>query len=215
MKKLFKIIPIIVLFLLIIQVMPIASLQNSNDFFYLEKNIISKSEVVQNGIRLEYTSENSLKDEIAIIKDNLKKSNYKNIIEKDNNIFIKDKHKDIEIYLWENKEITKVQISYINHNSNMTILEIKHEMDRIQDITSKNIKYFNFIKVKIIEENKQDILNIIKKSIKLDDLEVLNISNGIVAKGVLKDGSKINFANITYDTGEYLILGTPVIFITY
>lgn len=215
MKKLFKIIPIIVLFLLIIQVMPITSLQNSNDFFYLEKNIISKSEVVQNGVRLEYTSENNLKDEIAIIKNNLKKSNYKNIIEKDNNIFIKDKHKDIEIYLWENKEITKVQISYINHNSNMTILEIKHEMDRIQDITSKNIKYFNFIKVKIIEENKQDILNIIKKSIKLDDLEVLNISNGIVAKGVLKDGSKINFANITYDTGEYLILGTPVIFITY
>ena len=215
MKKLFKIIPIIVLFLLIIQVMPIASLQNSNDFFYLEKNIISKSEVVQNGIRLEYTSENSLKDEIAIIKDNLKKSNYKNIIEKDNNIFIKDKHKDIEIYLWENEAITKVQISCINDNSNMTILETKQEMDKIRDITIKNIKYFNFIKVKIIEENRQDILNIIKKSIKLDDLEVLNISNGIVAKGALKDGSKINFANITYDTGEYLILGTPVIFITY
>ena len=215
MKKLFKIIPIIVLFLLIIQVMPIASLQNSNDFFYLEKNIISKSEVVQNGIRLEYTSENSLKDEIAIIKDNLKKNNYKNIIEKDNNIFIKDKHKDIEIYLWENEAITKVQISCINDNSNMTILETKQEMDKIRDITIKNIKYFNFIKVKIIEENKQDILNIIKKSIKLDDLEVLNISNGIVAKGALKDGSKINFANITYDTGEYLILGTPVIFITY
>lgn len=215
MKKLFKIIPITVLFLLIIQVMPIASLQNSNDFFYLEKNIISKSEVVQNGIRLEYTSKNNLKDEIAIIKNNLKKSNYKNIIEKDNNIFIKDKHKDIEIYLWENKEITKVQISYINDNSNMTILEIKQEMDKIRDITIKNIKYFNFIKVKIIEENKQDILNIIKKSIKLDDLEILNISNGIVAKGVLRDGSKINFANITYDTGEYLILGTPVIFITY
>lgn len=215
MKKLFKIIPIIVLFLLIIQVMPIASLQNSNDFFYLEKNIISKSEVVQNGIRLEYTSENSLKDEIAIIKDNLKKNNYKNIIEKDNNIFIKDKHKDIEIYLWENEAITKVQISCINDNSNMTILETKQEMDKIRDITIKNIKYFNFIKVKIIEENRQDILNIIKKSIKLDDLEVLNISNGIVAKGALKDGSKINFANITYDTGEYLILGTPVIFITY
>ena len=215
MKKLFKIIPIIVLFLLIIQVVPIASLQNSNDFFYLEKNIISKSEVVQNGIRLEYTSENSLKDEIAIIKDNLKKNNYKNIIEKDNNIFIKDKHKDIEIYLWENEAITKVQISCINDNSNMTILETKQEMDKIRDITIKNIKYFNFIKVKIIEENRQDILNIIKKSIKLDDLEVLNISNGIVAKGALKDGSKINFANITYDTGEYLILGTPVIFITY
>ena len=215
MKKLFKIIPIIVLFLLIIQVMPIASLQNSNDFFYLEKNIISKSEVVQNGIRLEYTSENSLKDEIAIIKDNLKKNNYKNVIEKDNNIFIKDKHKDIEIYLWENEAITKVQISCINDNSNMTILETKQEMDKIRDITIKNIKYFNFIKVKIIEENRQDILNIIKKSIKLDDLEVLNISNGIVAKGALKDGSKINFANITYDTGEYLILGTPVIFITY
>ena len=50
---------------------------------------------------------------------------------------------------------------------------------------------------------------------KINSLEVLNISNGMIAKGILKEGSKVNFADVTYDTGEYLILGTPVIFITY
>lgn len=215
MKKLFKVIPILILFLLIIQVMPIKYSENFNDFFYLEKNIINKSELIQNGIRLEYKSKKNLKDEMKIIKDNLKKNNYKNIIEKDNNIFIKDKHKDIEIYLWEDEDITNVQISYINNDKNVTILELNQQVKKIQSITMKNIKYFNFIKVKIIRENKQDILDIIKKSMKTDTLEVLNIDNGTIAKGFLKDGSKINFANVTYDTGEYLILGTPVIFITY
>ena len=213
MKKFFKIIPIIALFLLIIQVMPIR--QNSYDFFHLENNIINKAQLSQNGVRSEYVTKNNLEQELIIIKNNLKKNNYKNIIEKDNNIFIKDNDKDIEIYLWRYKNETKVQISYINNKKDITTLQLKEKIENIQDIAAKNIKYFNFIKVKIIEENKKEILEIIKQSMKTDSLEVLNISNGIIAKGILKEGSRINFADITYDTGEYLILGTPVIFITY
>lgn len=215
MRKFFKIIPVIILFLLIIQVMPIDSLQNTNDFFYLEKSIMSKSKFVENGIRIEYETKNNLNDEIGIIKNNLKKNNYKNIIEEDNNIFIKDKHRDIEIHLWKDKNITKVQVSYINTNKNFTTIELEKEIEQLQDITIKNIKYFYFIKVKIIKEDKKDILDIIKKNMKINSLEVLNISNGMIAKGILKEGSKVNFADVTYDTGEYLILGTPVIFITY
>ena len=46
-------------------------------------------------------------------------------------------------------------------------------------------------------------------------LEVLNIHNGSVGKAELYDGNKINMGFTKYDTGEYLIIGTPVIFVTY
>lgn len=82
-------------------------------------------------------------------------------------------------------------------------------------LPAKNIKYFNFVKVKIIEEQKQKVLDLLKSNIDEKTLEELNILNGKVAKGILIDGSKINFSFMTYDKENYLVLGTPVIFITY
>jgi len=92
---------------------------------------------------------------------------------------------------------------------------LRNELKQIQNIAAENIKYFNFIKVKIIEEQKQHILETIENNVKKDTLEVIDIHNGSVAKGELKDGNRINIGYIKYDTGEYLIIGTPVIFVTY
>ena len=46
-------------------------------------------------------------------------------------------------------------------------------------------------------------------------MKILEISNGSIAKATLMDGTNINIGQISYDTGSYLIIGTPVIFITY
>ena len=59
------------------------------------------------------------------------------------------------------------------------------------------------------------MLDILKRNIEEKTLEELDIVNGKIGKGKLKDENKINFSFMSYDTGEYLILGTPVIFITY
>ena len=74
------------------------------------------------------------------------------------------------------------------------------------------MKYFDFIKLKIIEEEKDETKEIIKIIV---DKEFLEVENGIIGKGILKDNTKINIGYMQYDTGEYLIIGTPVIFITY
>ena len=111
MRRLLKIIPIITFFLLIIEVVPVKSNLISNSFYILEEEIKNKGEFIQNGFRVEYTSEISIEEEMRLVKNNLEKNNYKNIIEKDNNIFISDKYKDIQITFWSNEEGTKVQIS--------------------------------------------------------------------------------------------------------
>lgn len=38
---------------------------------------------------------------------------------------------------------------------------------------------------------------------------------GVVAEATFEDNQHINIGQIKYDTGSYLIIGTPIIFVTY
>ena len=215
MKKYLKILPIITFVLLLIGMFPVKSEVISDDFYFLEDKVNSQGEFIKNGIRLEYSTNNGVESEINRLKEIINKQFKEEVNISENTIDIKDEHKEIGIIVWNNKEDTKVQISYINYNNKISTEHLKKELQQVEDFATKNIKYFNFIKVKIIGERKQNILDLLKINIKEDTLEELNILNGKVAKGRLIDGSKINFSFVEYDEEEYLVLGTPVIFITY
>jgi len=215
MKKVLKILPIIAFFSLIIGTVPVKSESVSDDFYFLENKLINTGEFVENGVKVEYSSNNNLENELLVIKNNLINLFKEDIYIDNNNIFFNADQREIKVLAWRDKKETKVQITYINSRKNCTINQIKKELEQIQYFAAKNIKYFDFVKVKIIEEQRQNLLDILKSNIKEKTLEELNIVNGTIGKGKLKDENKINFSFMTYDTGEYLILGTPVIFITY
>ena len=44
---------------------------------------------------------------------------------------------------------------------------------------------------------------------------MLDLNNGYTGRGYCSDGEKINFAISNYNTGAYIIIGTPIIFATY
>ena len=44
---------------------------------------------------------------------------------------------------------------------------------------------------------------------------MINIENGKVGRAFLKDNTRVNLGYVKYNTGEYIIIGTPVIFVTY
>ena len=79
----------------------------------------------------------------------------------------------------------------------------------------------------ISENVKKAMIDAIDKVVKYPDItyfdlknsigefEKLDISNGSVAKATMIDSTNINIGQITYDTGSYLIIGTPIIFVTY
>ena len=215
MKKILKIISIVAFFLLIIDTVPVKSELIPDDFYFLETELINAGDFIENGVRVEYSSKNSLENELLVIKENLSNLFKEDIYIDNNSIFFSDKQRDIKVLVWDSENETKVQITYINNKKEYTTEQIMKEMEEIQDFVSNNIKYFNFVKVKIIEEQKKNFLEILKRSLKERTIEELDIVNGKVGKGILKDENKINFSFMSYDTGEYLILGTPVIFITY
>lgn len=215
MKKILKILPILAFFLLIIETVPVKSELISDNFYFLEDELINTGDFIENGVRVEYSSKNNLENELLVIKKNLGDLFKEDVYIHNNSIFFSDDQRDIKVLVWNSEEGTKVQITYINNRKECTISKMIKEMEQIQYFAAENIKYFNFVKVKIIEEKKQDLLDILKRNIEEKTLEELDIVNGKIGKGKLKDENKINFSFMSYDTGEYLILGTPVIFITY
>ena len=215
MRRILKILPMIAFFSLIIGTIPAKSELNSDNFYFLENKVISAGDFIENGIRVEYDSKNNLKNELLIIKNNLEKLFKEDIYIIDNKIFFNDDYREINVLAWKEDNETKVQITYTNNRIECTTNQIKKELEQIQYFAAENIKYFNFIKVKIIAEQKQNLLDLLKNNIKKGTLEELSIINGMVGKGRLINGDKINFSFMTYNGEEYLILGTPVIFITY
>ena len=215
MKKYLKILPILTFVLLIISTVPVKSELISDDFYFLEEMLINYGTFKENGVRLEYITKINIEDEILRLKNIFEKQYNEKINIDRNTISINEDYREIKIIVWKDKEDTKVQITYINKKSDITNNQIKKELEQMRKFPAKNIKYFEFVKVKIIEEEKQNILDILRSNIDEKTLEELDILNGKVSKGKLMDGSKINFSFMTYDEEKYLVIGTPVIFITY
>jgi len=215
MKKMMKVISTIVLSLIVIGAVPTKSELPSDNFDFIENQIKESSEFIQNGIKVEYSVSQPISKEISRIEKYFNLNFHKNVQTDGNSIIYDDSTKQIKALVWSDNENTKVQIIYINNDKNANTFHLKKELNQMQNIAAKNIKYFNFIKVKIIEERKQNLLEILKNNIDKDTLEIMHIHNGSVGKANLYDGNKVNIGFVKYDTGEYLVIGTPVIFITY
>ncbi|EOR21304.1 MULTISPECIES: hypothetical protein [Clostridium] len=215
MKKMMKVISTIVLSLIVIGAVPTKSELPSDNFDFIENQIKESSEFIQNGIKVEYSVSQPISKEISRIEKYFNLNFHKNVQTDGNSIIYDDSTKQIKALVWSDNENTKVQIIYINNDKNANTFHLKKELNQMQNIAAKNIKYFNFIKVKIIEERKQNLLEILKNNIDKDTLEIMDIHNGSVGKANLYDGNKVNIGFVKYDTGEYLVIGTPVIFITY
>lgn len=215
MKKLIQITLVIILFSLIIVTVPNALIRDKDDFSVIENELIKEERFTQNGIKLKYSVDRAIQDEYLDIKEKLNDIFKEDIKETENNISLKDEYKEIKVSLWKQEDKTNVEIIYLNESLDKNTSQIKNYLEKIRNLKAYDLKYFNFVKVKIINNDKEFLKDIIKQNVKLNSLNTVDIYNGFVTKGELNNSENISFAFIEYDEQEYLIVGTPVIFLTY
>lgn len=177
-------------------------------FYQLENFIVNKTEFNENGVKLQYNIESNKDYELNRIL-NLMSDNYK--IENINSkyhFYLKGNN-TIKIKIWEEDNITFVESFIINKDKCMSTEYLKKELDKILSSKVRNKKYFKYYKGRIANTDNLDIDNIELKK------ELLKIENGYVGKETLKNGEKLSYGIMKYDTGVYLVIGTPVIFTTY
>lgn len=209
MKGILKIFLIIV-----ISIFSIGAIPNSNkkEFTLLEEKLKKNNEFIENGVRVHYELSSNI-NEYNNLRNIFLLEFGENLNEKKDSIAYEDEDIKVLASFFYNEKTSFIQIDFINHNNKYNTGEMQEKLGKIININSKKEKYFSYIKLKIVEENKNYNDEIIDKNLK--DKEMINIENGKVGKAFLKDDTRVNIGYVRYNTGEYLIIGTPVIFITY
>ena len=171
-------------------------------------------DIVENGVKFQYCTNLSENQENERIENCIMNKYGVDIVDKGNNIKaeIKNVEIDISIYSIDNK--TKVEIVLINKDSSVkteSLLDIAKEIRSNEYIGTR---IFQFIKYKTKYSAESIPKSIIENS-KQDTIRSLEINNGRVSNIVMNDDKSINVAQVNYNSGSYLIIGTPTIFITY
>lgn len=215
MKRKIYIIPIVIFFLLLIGANPLDNSDSPSFFDFNEQAIIENGCFLENGVKMNYCSNLDIEMEYDRLLNEFKE-NYNGNLEVDTNkIMYKDSKSDIKVVLWEENNKTMVEVILINNDSLKNSLSLKQELEKLQNNNVSEEKYFTFVKGKIEEDRYDKIDKMLMNSIKKDTLEVLDIHNGYVATATFKDNQRVNIGYMEYDSGRQVIIGTPIIFVTY
>ena len=180
----------------------------------IEGYVINNYDFVQNGIKLEYTVDEKLCKEYLRIKQFFEENNFLVLSTENNNITAESENIDYSINICEYNDLIKVQVILINNDVSKSEEELKKLSQKIRNDNFINERYFSFIKGKLNTQDK-NLIDDLEKNLNIKVNEYLDINNGCVAEATFEDNQHINIGQIKYDTGSYLIIGTPIIFVTY
>ena len=191
----------------------------------LDNKVYSKVEeeicnIEEYGMKIEYITDENIKDQFNNISDYIKIEDFDSIVEKENEIYLNTSKEqfNLDINLIEENSKSRVQIVIVSKNR-IDFNNIKEYFQVIHNKNMKNIKYYTYIKGNIRENNNIDeieekLIKSIGKS-KVKEIKRINLEKGTTGIINLKSDYQFNYSIMTYEEDRKLILGTPIIFTTY
>ena len=183
-------------------------------FNEVERYVLNEYEFIQNGMKLEYTIKEDINDELKRIYKVFASKNDLIVTKGENWISAESENINYSVNIYKYDELTKVEVIVINTDRTLAESYLKLLVKEVRNSNFINERYFSFIKGKINTKDK-NVFDNIEKDLQLQINDRLEINNGYIAKAKMEDESYINIGQINYDTGSYLIIGTPIIFVTY
>lgn len=187
-----------------------------NSFDGLETITMGKSEFKENGVKLQYKTKNTIDKEFDRVKmylDNNINVDYKKCYE--NQIDCFNDNFDINMKLWSDSIYTYNEITLINKNSKYKTIDLKNILRKIENKNLEDVQYFLYYQGEIKEVSNSELIGKLIDQTDIQKANILDINNGCTGTGYLNNGDKVNFALTNYNTGSYVIIGTPIIFATY
>ena len=191
----------------------------------LDNKVYSKVEeeicnIEEYGMKIEYITDENIKDQFNNISDYIKIEDFDSIVKKENEIYLNTSKEQFNLYinLIEENSKSRVQIVIVSKNR-IDFNDIKEYFQVIHNKNMKNIKYYTYIKGNIRENNNIDeieekLIKSIGKS-KVKESKRINLEKGTTGIINLKSDYQFNYSIMTYEEDRKLILGTPIIFTTY
>ncbi|MGG7159284.1 hypothetical protein [Clostridium baratii] len=183
-------------------------LVKSVDYQSIENKVIKETTFKENGVKIQYNIKSSLDKEIERIKKIYIKENKIEETEDDSHFYIVG-DKNIEVNLWCEDGIVFVEAISINNDKDIDTISLKNDLKKLQNKKTNSVKYFEYYKGRL------NSINSLKEIKEEEEEGFTKVHNGYVGNYELKSGSKISYGIMEYDTGVYVIVGTPIIFTTY
>ena len=202
---------VFILFFCYKSVHPIEYLPQS---FYLDEEIsVNYDELYEVGVKIEYYTSDKAIDEIDRLNRRLLKD-YKMVClnSSENSLEFSNGNRSIYVFGYDKEKESKIEIEVISRNKEK-LCDLMEVLTHLQNNNKNKARYFQYIKGKI--NNVESTIKSIKNNTRLENIEILDIYNGYVGTAEYNKYNKISFAINNYDTGCYLIIGTPAIFTTY
>ncbi|QAA31441.1 hypothetical protein [Clostridium manihotivorum] len=95
---------------------------------------------------------------------------------------------------------------------------LKQQLEKVLYDASIDVQYFSYVKGNIIEGSAKNNIELTERALVkygATDVNTIKLSSGFTGVAKLKDNTAINYAISENDKRTYLIIGTPIIFITY
>lgn len=185
----------------------------SNSFSSLESAYLNKSEFVENGSKIQYKTKNSIENEKNRIKNYISNNCVSDYQEVNNIIRFYNNDIQAEAYLWNDDIYTYAEITVVNNNPEYKTEDLIGVLKGLENKDLSEVQYYQYYKGRISFDKEDEYTIDICNSI--HNADMIGLKNGYTGSGYCTDGEKINFAISNYDTGAYVIIGTPIIFATY
>lgn len=180
----------------------------------LEYVCINNSKFVENGIKIQYKTKNDKQNEIYRINKYFSNSNVYNCEQlTENKMKLYDKDIKIEIEFWADSKYSYVTMTFMNINDVYRTEDLLGMFKELINKECEDIQYYRYYKGKVTSNSEEEYINNMFSYISKS--QILELSNGYTGSGYCTNGEKINFTISSYDTGAYMIIGTPIIFTTY
>ena len=185
-----------------------------NCFNDLEYACINNSKFVENGIKIQYKTKKDKQNEIYRINQYFSNGNVYNCEQlAENKIKLYDKDIKIEIESWADSKYSYVTMTLVNNNELYRTEDLLGVFKELINKECEDIQYYRYYKGKVTSNSEEEYMDNISNCI--SKFQILELSNGYTGSGYCTNGEKINFTISNYDTGAYMIIGTPIIFTTY
>lgn len=199
----------------------------------------TKSKTVEYGLKANFETTENPKEICSYLIQTLELNNSEIVlkrIENEDSYCIEFSGKNVEGYIestkYNNKDVITINISKIVNENGLESL--KNKVSNSIGSRGKNVKYFQYLKGKIGENNAfvgiDDINTINESIIKIlkthgtENIETVSINNGLSTiaytrkydeKVINNKVIDFNYAVCNYSSGRYIIIGTPEIITTY
>lgn len=131
----------------------------------------------------------------------------------------------IESTSYDNHNV--VTLNIVQYDNEYRLLELKNRVSIAVGKDEKEVKYFDYLKAQVNKDSTEkvnsDIAELLKNN-NASNIDTIKIDNGYSTVAytkkypVMKNNGKLmdlNYAVCSYSSGDYVIIGTPVIITTY